>query len=96
MMQLIWSLDAENDLDAATDYIARDNVLAAINIREEIESQVRRLQTFPQSGRLGRMRRTRELVVAGTPYIVIYRVEEGITLVRVLHGAQQWPPSKAP
>ena len=36
---------------------------------------------------------TRELVVAGTPYIVIYRVgRERIDILRVVHGAQRWPP----
>jgi plasmid stabilization system protein ParE len=32
-------------------------------------------------------------VVAGTPYIVIYRVgRERIDILRVVHGAQRWPP----
>jgi toxin ParE1/3/4 len=35
---------------------------------------------------------TRELVVSGTPYIVVYRVMgKVITVLRVLHGARQWP-----
>ena len=37
---------------------------------------------------------TRERVVPRTPYIVVYRrVAPGrIELLRILHGAQQWPP----
>jgi plasmid stabilization system protein ParE len=35
---------------------------------------------------------TRELVVIGTPYIVIYRIEAtAIVVLRVLHAAQRWP-----
>jgi toxin ParE1/3/4 len=44
-------------------------------------------------GREGRLRDSRELVVAGTPYVVMYRVNETqVEVMRVLHGAQYWPP----
>ncbi|MQB42350.1 type II toxin-antitoxin system RelE/ParE family toxin [Rhizobium sp. ICMP 5592] len=39
-----------------------------------------------------RLRGTRELVVTRTSFLVIYRVEDNIELIRVLHGVQQWPP----
>lgn len=66
---------------------------AAIGVRDEIESQIERLREFRYSGRDGRLKGTRELVVARTPFIVIYTVNEAIGPVRVLHGAQQWPPA---
>jgi hypothetical protein len=35
---------------------------------------------------------TRELVMSPLPYIVVYDVREDATyVVRILHGAQQWP-----
>ncbi|WP_018265676.1 type II toxin-antitoxin system RelE/ParE family toxin [Methylosinus sp. LW4] len=35
---------------------------------------------------------TREFVVAGTPYLVPYRVQnEAIHILRVYHGARRWP-----
>ncbi|ETW95415.1 MAG: hypothetical protein ETSY1_30775 [Candidatus Entotheonella factor] len=46
----------------------------------------------PHLGRVGRVADTRELVITDTPYIVPYMVsEDRIILLRVLHGAQQWP-----
>lgn len=93
MKRLVWSEHAETDLDRITDYIARDDVMAAIGVRDEIENHTEQLRKFPYSGREGRLKGTRELVVAHTPFIVIYIVGEAVTLVRVLHGAQQWPPS---
>lgn len=47
----------------------------------------------PHSGRIGRLPGTRELVVARTSLLVVYRMMEYIELIRVLHGAQQWPPA---
>ena len=79
------------DLDRIVDYIAKDNPMAAVNIWDEIESQVERLRDFPRSGRAGRMPETRELVVTGTPFIVVYIVGDDVDLIRVLHGAQKWP-----
>jgi toxin ParE1/3/4 len=91
MRPLIWSDDAEADLEALTDYVAQDDVVAAVGMRDEIERQVERLAEFPYSGRPGRMKGTRELVVARTPYIVVYTVQGTIRLTRALHGAQKWP-----
>jgi toxin ParE1/3/4 len=52
---------------------------------------VDQLAPHPNLGRLGRVLGTRELVVARTPYIVAYRIEEAaVVVLRVLHGAQQW------
>jgi toxin ParE1/3/4 len=54
-----------------------------------------RLGVFAGLGRPGRKRGTRELVVPGTPFIVVYRIQEQearqIQVIRFLHGAQQWP-----
>jgi hypothetical protein len=47
---------------------------------------------FPQSGRPGRIERTRELVISRTPHIVAYRIAGDIVqILRVLHGARRWP-----
>jgi toxin ParE1/3/4 len=79
------------DLDWIVDHIAFDNPKAALEMWDEIERQVERLRDFPHSGRAGRMPETRELVVSGTPFIVVYLVSNNVELIRVLHGAQQWP-----
>ncbi len=48
---------------------------------------------MPQLGRRGRVKATRELVVAGTPFIVAYTVLRGqvVEILAVIHGAQEWP-----
>ena len=50
------------------------------------------LAKYPEFGRTGRLPETRELVFAGLPYLAIYRItEESIEVLRILHGAQDWP-----
>jgi toxin ParE1/3/4 len=46
-------------------------------------------------GRIGRVPGTRELIVGGTPWIIVYRVRaDAVEIIRVLHGAQKWPPQR--
>jgi len=57
---------------------------------------VGQLVQHPEMGRAGRKLGTRELVISHTPFIMIYRIKgKRIDLLRVLHGAQQWPSPKA-
>jgi len=91
-MQVQWTVSAGLDREAAIDYIAKDNLSAALSQLDEIEGQTDRLADYPKLGRPGRVKGTRELVVNRTPFIVVYRIKgEFIQILRVLHGAQQWP-----
>lgn len=93
MSDLYWSHDAETDLDDITAYIARDDVAAAVRMRDEIERRLELLADHPRAGRRGRVGGTRELVLAGTPYIGVYGIQgDDVLILRVLHGARQWPP----
>ena len=77
------------------DYIALDKPTAAIDMDERIESQTSLLLDHPNLGRKGRVKGTRELIIAGTPFIAVYRLLGGrIEIFRFLHGAQQWPTKK--
>jgi addiction module RelE/StbE family toxin len=79
-------------LEDIKERIAADNPAAASRMIERIRDAVSRLARFPASGRPGRVAGTRELVIAGTPYIVPYRVTgDAVQIITILHGAQRWP-----
>ena len=91
-MRLVWSLFAQADRDAIFDYIEADSPHAAITVDDRIRVQVEGLMQFPEIGRPGRIEETRELVILSTPYIAAYRITgDTVRILRVLHGAQQWP-----
>lgn len=95
-MRVQLTADAEADLLAILRHIGEDNPTAAMAVVETIEARLRILQQQPSIGRRSRVRGTRELVFAPLPYLAIYQVKAGAELVsvlRVLHGAQQWPPA---
>jgi toxin ParE1/3/4 len=91
-LKLGWSRLARTDRDTIFDHISLDSLRAAVAVDELIRSKVELLIQYPQSGRSGRVDGTRELVISGTPYIASYRIEDDrIRILRILHGAQQWP-----
>lgn len=91
-MELRWLRTALRNLDQAAAYIARDDPSAATRMVARIRAAVAHLATHPAMGRPGRVPGTRELVVAGTRYIVPYRIQRGrVEIIRVLHSTQQWP-----
>jgi len=87
-----WLRTALANLDAEAEYIAEDNPAAAGRTVQRILRAVRLLEKNPAMGRAGRVAGTRELVVAGTPYVLPYRVRgEALEILRVFHAARKGP-----
>ena len=91
-MTILWTSGARSDLIAIFDYIANDNPAAAAALVDRVNEAVMRLEDHPGLGRPGRRAGTRELVIAGSSYIAVYRIRrDTVQVLRVLHGAQKWP-----
>jgi addiction module RelE/StbE family toxin len=94
-MRAVWTRAAIRDLTRARDYIARENPTAAREIASHIVDATERIIKFPEVGRVGRVTGTREMVVSGTQYLVVYRLKKSaVHFLRVLHGRQEWPKQK--
>ena len=93
-MQVRWLATALRDLDGEAEYVARENRAAARSLVERIHRTAGLLRENPALGRPGRLHGTRELVVAGTRYVIPYRVrpELGrIEILRVFHASRRLP-----
>jgi toxin ParE1/3/4 len=91
-MEVIWRRSALNDLGGIRRYIAQENPAAGARIRAMIRNALEQLADYPNLGRSGRVGGTRELVIAGTPYVVVYRVlDNRLRILSVIHGARLWP-----
>lgn len=96
-MQVRWLETALADLEAIQDYLLERNPLAARRMVGDLRHAAQGLIEQPYRGRPGRWPGTRELVVAGTPYLIPYRLRgDTIEVLRVFHGARQWPPTPEP
>ena len=91
-MKVVWSPRAVRHLAAIRDFIAEDNPSSAADVAGKIVDAVELLATHPELGRRGRSPGTRELVVAGTAFVIPYRIRRGrVELIAVFHGRQKWP-----
>jgi addiction module RelE/StbE family toxin len=93
-MRIVVSPQARADLRDIFLYIAADNPAAARSLLKRIRSRITDLKDASHLGRPGRVPGTRELIIAGTPYIIPYQISsDQLRILRVYHGARQWPES---
>jgi len=91
-MRVRWTLRALQDLEDQCAYIAQNDPEFAAQQGFDVFRRVEALGEFPYRGRPGRDEGTRELPLAGTPWIAVYEVDsEGVLILRLWHGAQDWP-----
>ncbi|MEL0590609.1 MAG: type II toxin-antitoxin system RelE/ParE family toxin [Planktothrix rubescens PR222] len=91
-MKIKWLRRALRNLEILYTYISSDDADAARQTIVRIQDAVNQLAQYPFMGRYGRVEGTRELVIANTPYLVIYRVkEETVQIIRLLHASRKYP-----
>ncbi len=91
-MTVEWTPLATAHLRSVFEYIARDNSAAAERVLAQVFAGVERLERFPNMGRSGRLEGSRELVMAGTPFVVPHRINRNrVEILAVFHASRKWP-----
>ena len=89
-MKVQFTPSARNQFFSALSYIKKDKPSAAINFRNKAETILRRLEKFPESGRIipeFPELPYREVIVS--PYRFFYKITDNfVWIVAVWHGAQ--------
>ena len=91
-MKVVIRESAYDDLAKIVGWIAQDSPESGRSVATRILSAIEdRLVLFPKMGRAGRVEGTREWVVAGLPYVIVYQVDDArdaVVVLGVFHGAQ--------
>lgn len=85
---------AIDDLADIWDYIAADNVAAADKLVRSLLALFEKTADFPQLGHAAEEIAPEIRILSRGNYILIYRLipaEKTVELVRVVHGARDWP-----
>lgn len=91
-MRLRWTTPAAQDLYRIVRHLQKDNPTVPVRVAGTIYDGCDSLKDFPYRGREGRIKSARELIFAGLPYIVVYRIkDEVVDVPRVYYAAQDWP-----
>ena len=91
-MRLRFSTGARLQILEIHSHIAERSPRAAVAVVERIRAAAELLQAFPRLGREGREPGTREWVVRGLPYIIVYEIDatgdDELMILSVFHGAR--------
>ncbi|MBZ5504184.1 MAG: type II toxin-antitoxin system RelE/ParE family toxin [Acidobacteriia bacterium] len=89
-VEIVWSPQALARLQEIRAYVAQDKPEAAARLATRIVAVVEALRNHPRLGRAGTEPGIRELVIGGTPYVVLYRVRgKRVIISTIWHGAQR-------
>jgi toxin ParE1/3/4 len=99
-MNVIWSFQAEQDLVDIGEYIANDNVSAALGMLERITERVEKGAEAPFTGRIVpefSRSEIREFILGN--YRIVYRISDGekgeLAVLTVFEGHRLFPPEVA-
>lgn len=91
-MNVHWVRAAERDRSDILDYIAAQDLSAAIRMDELFSQAAINLTQFPFSGKAGSIAGTRELILHER-YRLLYEIaDESVWILALVHTAQRWPP----
>ena len=75
-MKVRYRRRALRDIEGIHEYIEQRNPRAAAEVVSRIRAAAERLGWLPYMGHAGRLPGTYEWVVVGSPYIIVYEVDE--------------------
>jgi toxin ParE1/3/4 len=91
-VKLRFTSHAARQLDHIAEYINEQSPAAALRVGDRIREIARSLPRFPNLGRPGSEAGTREIIVPGLPYIVVYRLAgDTVEILGIYHTAQLRP-----
>jgi toxin ParE1/3/4 len=91
-MKLRWTPRAVADLEEISDYLTASPQTWE-NLLQRLEHLTDALLDFPLMGKRGLVPGTREFVLAGTPYILVFQLKgDAVVIVSVRDGRMWLPP----
>ncbi len=90
-MRVRWTPAAADDLENISNYLHDQHPQIAQPTVRRLYAEIRDLSGFPFRGRPGRETGTRELILSGLPYVIVFRtLDQGVEILRIYHGSQNW------
>ena len=88
-MRIRYTPRARRDLQNILEYLDERNPLGALNVKRVLQSTLKLIGQFPESGRLA-AQRVRVLPVGRYPYLIYWTIERGEAWVlHIRHASRQ-------
>lgn len=89
---IVWLPKAREQRRRQLDFLLRHNPAVGVKTGDAIAATVARLAADPELSRIGRVAGAREYLVPGTPFLLVYRIEDdAIVILRLLHNRCRFP-----
>ena len=93
-MKLRWTPRAVSDLEEIADYLLAVRPEAWNTLLARVELTLDYLLQFPNMGKTGLAAGTREFVLSGTPYIIVFRLKDDVVqILSVRDGRMRLSPT---
>ena len=93
-MKLRWTPRAVADLEEISDYLIAVSPQAWEHLLLRVERLTEAILDFPLMGKAGLVPGTREFVLSGTPYILVFELkDDSVVILSVRDGRMRLPPS---
>lgn len=90
-MRVVWTPEAQQDRAEVRDYIAADNLRAAVRMDEIFSDAAAKLTRYPMLGKPGTIPGIRELI-PHERYRLVYQIDaETVWTLTLVHTARLWP-----
>ena len=94
-MKLQVTPQARRHLESIAEYLRERSPRASQRVGRRIRETIALLCDFPLIGHRGALDGTREMIVRGLPYVIVYRIEaadqQTLVILGIYHGAQLRP-----
>lgn len=91
-LPVVWLPKARDQRSRQLEFLLRHNPALGIEMGDAIAATISRLAADPDLSRIGRVAGTREYLVPGTPFLLVYRIEDdAIVILRLLHNRRRFP-----
>ena len=93
-MWVNWTKSALKDIENEANYLNKISPSIEDNFLKDVERGINLIKKYPESGRIGRVSETRELILKKFQYILVYLIKEScLDIIRLLHTSRKWPNS---
>lgn len=90
-LNIKWTRQALDDLESAREFIVTEYPQSLKSTIENIQLSIDQIKIFPEIGKIGRVKGTRELIFSQMPFILAYRQKKSsIEIISILHQSRKW------
>ncbi len=93
-MEVKFTTRVIGDVDIIYEYLSRDDECVAKSVLMQIEKIIDYIKEFPELGKNGDLKNTREIIVPKLPFVIVYEVVNSVIYILTIFHTSLDPYKK--